>query len=144
MKYTAEDFRNARFATHPDGRFAARVDQGDTVLNWVVNEHSGYGWRADQEMADEEWKPVSAGRRITESEARERLANEGIAFAVIFNQALRWAGVKIHPDPEPTNAQKILADLDGLNGDGFLIHDRHKAKIASHLANLGWAKREAE
>ena len=107
MKYTAEDFRNARFATHPDGRFAARVDQGDTVLNWVVNEHSGYGWRTDQEMADEEWKPVSAGRRITESEARERLANEGIAFAVIFNQALRWAGVKIHPDPEPTNAEKL-------------------------------------
>ena len=107
MKYTAEDFKNARFATRHDGRFAARVDQGDTALNWVVNEHSGYGWRTDAEMAENDWKPVSVSRRITDSEVKERLKDEGIAYMAIFNKALRWAGVKIHPDPEPTNAEKL-------------------------------------
>lgn len=101
MKYTAEEFKNARFATRHDGRFAARVDQGDTALNWVVNEHSGYGWRTDAEMAENDWKPVSVSRRITDSEVKERLKDEGIAYMAIFNKALRWAGVKVHPDPKP-------------------------------------------
>ena len=34
----------------------------------------------------------------------------------------------------------LEGDLDELNGDGFLIHHRHKEMIANLLIERGWVK----
>ncbi|UQN29463.1 hypothetical protein [Brachybacterium kimchii] len=55
MTHTADDFRTARFATHPDGRIAARAG-GDSV-QWRT---SGYPvWESDESMAAAGWSPLS-------------------------------------------------------------------------------------
>ncbi|MGC3023027.1 hypothetical protein [Brevibacterium sp. FAM 24630] len=75
------------------------------------------------------------GRTITESELGEVVrTHESIRDLV------GMLGFTIVEDSEPTTSQHIFADLDELNGDGFLIRDRHKEKIAHHLADLGWVK----
>ena len=57
-QYTAEDFANAEFARHPDGRIAARVDS-DSLGWWARgNERAEPSWRGNYEMARDGWVPV--------------------------------------------------------------------------------------
>lgn len=59
-KYTTADFANARFAEHPDGRTARRVeaDRG-TVFEWKMeNEDGEEDYCADEYLADHGWVPV--------------------------------------------------------------------------------------
>lgn len=60
--YTAEDFANAEFARHPDGRVAARVDSGN--LGWWAggNERAEASWMDDCDMAEEGFVPVREAR----------------------------------------------------------------------------------
>lgn len=58
--FTADEFRNARFATHPDGRVAARVDRGDKYP-WVASPRDpdrDYWWCTDEGMARDGWSPL--------------------------------------------------------------------------------------
>lgn len=53
-KHTAEDFANAEFARHPDGRIAARLAERYT-RPWSIGDDY---WLSDAEMADHGWVPV--------------------------------------------------------------------------------------
>lgn len=65
--YTAEDFANAGFARHPDGRIAARLDERYT-RPWSIGEDD---WLTDVAMALNGWVPV---REAGENDGRvERL-----------------------------------------------------------------------
>lgn len=56
--YTAEQFAAARFATHPDGRIAARVEEDD--FPWVASDPGDTAeWFDDQWMADNGFVPLS-------------------------------------------------------------------------------------
>ena len=56
--YTEQDFANAEFARHPDGRIAARVDSGN--LGWWAggNGRAEPSWMDDDDMAEEGFVPV--------------------------------------------------------------------------------------
>lgn len=54
-KYTANDFRHAKFATHPNGRFGARVKSEET-FSWVIS--GSYRLISDQDMAYEGFIPA--------------------------------------------------------------------------------------
>lgn len=62
--YTYEDFRNAEFAKHPDGRIAARADPDDPEQWSVSTMGKGPWWNTDAEMASEGFIPVSAEAKV--------------------------------------------------------------------------------
>lgn len=56
-EYTEEDFTKARFATHPNGLIAARIDDD---LPWFTPRHPTRGrWASDADMAEEGWSIVT-------------------------------------------------------------------------------------
>lgn len=67
---TADDFKTARFATHPDGRIAARVEEDD--LSWAASDPSGgpCDWFTDDEMADHGFVPLSESLPSTVTDER--------------------------------------------------------------------------
>lgn len=77
------------------------------------------------------------GRTMTESEISKAFGTEYVAWARL---CLARIGITVVPDPEPTNAELLARDLDELNRDGFLIHNRHKEMIANLLIERGWVK----
>lgn len=105
-KYTAEDFANAEFARHPDGRIAARLYPG-LKEQWAMFE-SAWG-SSDHRLAIDDWVPVpdqAPGRTITESEFHETAdahRNGGIGWQELSD----GLGITVVPDPEPTNAEKL-------------------------------------
>ncbi|MDN6530302.1 MAG: hypothetical protein L0K67_14685, partial [Brevibacterium sp.] len=67
-KYTAEDFANAEFARHPDGRIAARLYPG-LKEQWAMFESAWVS--SDHQLAIDNWVPVPEhvpGRTITEGD----------------------------------------------------------------------------
>lgn len=54
---TADDFRNSRFATHPDGRIAARIVRG--VFSWSASDNH---WYSDHQMDEDGWSPLDETR----------------------------------------------------------------------------------
>lgn len=133
MKYTENDFKNARFATHPDGRFAARVDPADSIP-WAVSEHDAdSGWRNDEEMVEGGWVP---GLVATETELINAATIRGYDEVGPDTRAvMARLGLTIIPDPEPTNADKATADLEtwGISRAGAL-------ELGPWLAGQGWTK----
>ena len=61
-KYTANDFKNARFATHPDGRISARNWDGDHGPWWAQMPAGNWMGRNDTLMALDGWVPVQENR----------------------------------------------------------------------------------
>ena len=137
-KYTAEDFANVEFATK-NGLFAA------------CRSRSGF-WRTesgvalvDRDMAEKGWVPVPsspAKPTITAGEVgrRSHLVRGGNVETPSLVDFLEALGIEVVPDPVPTNAELLARDLDELNRDGFLIHNRHKEMIANLLIERGWTK----
>lgn len=144
-KYKAEDFAVAEFAKRPNGGMAARLDPEDTLPWRVVNGRGQWSWFNDYDMAADGWVPVPsspAKPTITAGEVGRwshlvRGDNVETPSLVNFLEAL---GIEVVLDPVPTNAELLARDLDELNGDGFLIHNRHKEMIANLLIERGWVK----
>ena len=60
MKHNTQDFAQAEFARHTDGRKAMRREDVSTDQPWFYLEGNAHHRRSDQEMADEGWVPVQA------------------------------------------------------------------------------------
>lgn len=107
-KYTAQDFENARFAEHPDGRIAARL-QTEEARPW----ESVRDFHTDEGMAADGWVPVPAKPVLTESRIKKMVGDYAVdEFAAGFAGGFRYAGGEIIPDPEPTNAEKLEKGID--------------------------------
>ena len=61
-EYTADDFKTARFATHPDGKIAARNWDGDHGPWWAQMPAGNWMGRSDTLMALDGWIPVQENR----------------------------------------------------------------------------------
>lgn len=97
-KHTAEDFENARFAEHEDGRLAVR-NCLHPVLPWECNDT----YHNDGYMAANGWSPVPAKSIVTESEFYDAW-NSRLSYLETLTEVF---GITVVPDPEPTNAEKL-------------------------------------
>lgn len=61
MKYTREDFEQARFAEHPDGRLAHRKVAGPdkNIRQWTTTGDNSTGQSSDASMARDGWVPIT-------------------------------------------------------------------------------------
>ena len=102
-KYTAADFANARFAEHPDGRIAARL-QTEEARPW----ESVRDFHADEGMAGDGWVPVPTKPQITESQYRLALDEDrDPQYVYGFADAMHLFGGEVIHDPEPTNTDRL-------------------------------------
>ena len=62
-EYTADDFKTARFATHPDGKIAARNWDCDHGPWWAQMPAGNWMGRSDTLMALDGWVPVQEVNR---------------------------------------------------------------------------------
>ncbi|UEJ83970.1 hypothetical protein Bra3105_06570 [Brachybacterium halotolerans subsp. kimchii] len=88
-QHTADEFAKARFATHPDGRIAARVNPAD-ALSWVCSRRevsSDFEWRGNAAMARDGWSPLDETR--TPRVATDEGAARGVrALRTMFPESL--------------------------------------------------------
>ena len=120
-KYTAADFANAKFAEHESGQAVAlrwTQDYGSDPDDYWVYErplNNRFSKEAThQEMADMGgWVPVPTKPTITESAYKLALdETRDPQYVYGFTDAMHLFGGEVIPDPEPTNAEKII-DLMG-------------------------------
>ena len=107
-KYTAQDFRNSKFAEHPDGRRAVR--KSTPIAPWIMEMRNGPAHCArDGEMSAGGWVPVPDKPTITQSEFdRAVRSSRTIVSGVSPRLLMEVLGITVVPDPEPTNAEKII------------------------------------
>ena len=102
-RYTAQDFANAKFAEHPDGRIAARL-QTEEARPW----ESVRDFHTDEGMAADGWVPVPTKPTLTESQYKLALDEDrDPQYVYGFTAAMRLFGGEVIPDPEPTNTDRI-------------------------------------
>ena len=108
-RYTASDFANAKFAEHPDGRTARRIEsERGTVFAWSVERAGGEeDYCGDEYLAAHCWVPVPTKPTITENEYERVLAGVNEDYATGYSDALNTFGIEVIPDPMPTNAEKL-------------------------------------
>ena len=105
-RYTADDFANARFAEHPDGRIAARLET-EEARPW----ESVRDFHADEGIAADGWVPVPTKPTITESQYKLALDEDrDPQYVYGFADAMRLFGGEVIPDPEPTD-EELLAGI---------------------------------
>ena len=111
-KYTAQDFRNSKFAEHPDGRRAVR--KSTPTAPWIMEMRNGPVHCArDGEMSAGGWVPVPDKPTITQSEFdRAVRSSRTIVSGVSPRLLIEVLGITVVPDPEPTNAEKLEALYD--------------------------------
>ena len=112
-RYTADDFANAKFAEHPDGRTARRIEpERGTVFAWSMEHEDGEeDYCADEHLAEHGWVPVPTKPTITESSIKKMVGDYAVdEFAAGFAGGFRYAGGEIIPDPEPTD-EELLAGI---------------------------------
>ena len=108
-KYTADDFANAKFAEHPDGRLAHRINRPDG-WSWAIEDLNGNRDRVNENyMAHKGWVPVPTKPQITESQM-VKVYGAAIEEIAVFQYALESVGIEIAPDPEPTD-EELLAGI---------------------------------
>ena len=126
-KYTAGDFANAKFAEHPDGRIAARL-QTEEARPW----ESVRDFHADEGMAADGWVPVPTKPTITELIAAfNELSKDLKNRTTILAREIERAGIANVPDPEPTNTER-LEQL--IRESGLTISDNGIEGCAAELA----------
>ena len=105
-RYTAADFANARFAEHPDGRIAARLET-EEARPW----ESVRDFHTDEGIAADGWVPVPTKQQITESQYKLALDEDRHPQYVYgFTNAMHLLGGEVIPDPEPTD-EELLAGI---------------------------------
>ena len=112
-RYTAADFANAKFAEHPDGRTARRIEaERGTVFAWSMEHKDGEeDYCADEHLVDHGWVPVPTKPTITESEYKLALdETRDPQYVYGFTDAMHLFGGEVIPDTEPTN-EELLAGI---------------------------------
>ena len=113
-KYTAADFANARFAEHPDGRLAHRINRPDG-WSWAIEDLNGNRDRVNENyMARKGWVPVPTKPQITESQM-VKVYGAAIEEMAVFQYALESVGIEIIPDPEPTDEELLAGIIRGID-----------------------------
>ena len=106
-KYTADDFANAKFAEHPDGRIAVRFNIYPD-FPWTFNKGADTDEYRDVGMAHAGWVPVPTKPQITESQYKLALDEDRHPQYVYgFTAAMHLFGGEVIPDPEPTNTDRL-------------------------------------
>ena len=126
-KYTAADFANARFAEHPDGRIAARLET-EEARPW----ESVRDFHTDEGIAADGWVPVPTKPTITESRLRE-LTEIDRTHGLSVRGVLQAYGVEVIPDPEPTNKERLAQ----LIGGGHESNKHYADGLAEYLDDMG-------
>ena len=109
-KYTPDDFANAKFAEHPDGRIAVRFNIFP-AFPWTSNKGSATDEYRDVGMAHAGWVPVPTKPQITESQYRLALDEErDPQYVHGFTDAMHLLGGEVIPDPEPSD-EELLAGI---------------------------------
>ena len=116
-KYTAADFANARFAEHPDGRTARRIEaERGTVFAWSMEHEDGEeDYCADEHLAEHGWVPVPTKPTIKRSEVRDQIKTHGDSWANGYYAALKDFGGEVIPDPEPTDEELLAGIIRGID-----------------------------
>lgn len=70
---TAADFAAARFAEHPDGRIAARVDH-ESSHPWAARAGDKWGWMTDEVLAAQGWRIVTPALDPSDPDVIEQAA----------------------------------------------------------------------
>lgn len=115
-KYTADDFANAKFAEHPDGRVIARCNPEGTFA-W---ENDSFVL-SDEEMAHAGWVPVPTKPTITESQLLpiasrlfKRWPDLGVFMSNLQHELSRL-GIEVIPDPEPSDEELLAGIIRGID-----------------------------
>ena len=105
-RYTADDFANARFAEHPDGRIAVRFET-EEARPW----ESVRDFHTDEGIAADGWVPVPTKPQITESQYKLALYEDcHPQYVYGLTAAMHLFGGEVIPDPEPTD-EELLAGI---------------------------------
>ena len=119
-RYTAEDFANAKFAEHENGRTAMK---SSGCTRWDVKFLEGHvSTRDDFHMASFGWVPVPTKPTITESQFARAASgvwgdegsgptdSNGYARGFLFR-----LGINVIPDPEPTDEELLAGIIRGID-----------------------------
>lgn len=111
-KYTTSDFECTRFATHPDGHVAMRLESGPHGC-W---QRSQGGMCRDEDMPGFGYVPVNPeqapGRTMTDGDVNTTSDRTGVSPWAVRAVASDLGHTVI---PEPTNAEKLAAALRSIN-----------------------------
>ena len=121
--YTAEDFANAGFARHPDGRIAARLDERYT-RPWSIGEDD---WLTDVAMALNGWVPVreAAAQPITLDTLRGAWETAEVADECNEGDIL----IRLHPEISTQLAQVWRSEMTAPMGNlTRILHRAPKPK----------------
>ena len=112
-EYTAEDFKRAEFARHPEeGGVGMRKDAGDPNTWCVAYEDPGWriGIRSDIEMARDGWVPVPAGS-YTRTDQPRPLTPDAITDEMVKRARVAWLGANINLTPDGFVREILTAAL---------------------------------
>ena len=87
QKFSAADFANARFAEHPDGRTARRIEaERGTVFAWSMEHKDGEeDYCAEEHLVAHGWVPVPTKPTLTESSIKKMVGDYAVdEFAAGF------------------------------------------------------------
>lgn len=141
--YTADDFKNARFATHPEGRIAAR-----TGSHRFPDRPWGdcNGFIDDQGMVAEGWVPVQENPRpLTADDITDEMVERAWDFLTGVGET--WSHHEVlallraaltEPPPRPEGAEGVETALLDADEAGVLASDQERIKrLADFLAERG-------
>ena len=156
--YTPTDFSRARFAVHPDGRPAARVDDSDTQ-GWVGRSPRGETlWMSDERMADDGWRPVVPlpDPDDLNEETIQRVALDAIRAylegfkatpptwdQIVGKEKADWIRVvhavlaSLSAPPEPTEEERAAEALDRILDEWRCTSRSSGLTLAEHMASHG-------
>lgn len=125
MKYSAEDFENAKFAELVKYGLRAHKSAGDSY--W---QRDGIKRATNEEMADAGWVPVSTAPQIAENALGELyVAAQKMDGGVAIREAARSLGIEVVPDAGPADAEILREHL-------FRIVEDKRLEIGSAAVTL--------
>ena len=138
-RYTAADFANARFAEHPDGRLAHRINHPDG-WTWAIEGTSGLRDRVnDYHMASFGWVPVIPARTIHDRDVEALCADtasyERDDYLDGFIRGFQKAGGIILEETTRERVARLVNEA--VDGRGIVPVGE---KVADRLINLGLVK----
>ena len=129
-RYTAADFANAKFAEHPDGRIAARL-QTEEARPW----ESVRDFHTDEGMAADGWVPVPTKHTITDSEIGAIADHKTDDWLDGFMAGYEKAGGTILEETTRERVARLVNEI--VDGHGIVPVGE---KVADRLISVGLVK----